>query len=361
MRAPWILAAPALLALASARPAAACATAPPPGMFVEVAEESAIIAFDSQARREHFIRRASFRKAGKDFGFLVPTPAIPELAAVPDAVFDALEQATKPQVIVKTGVGGVEPSALCGLMFFLRSAPSVAVSAAPARVLAEQRVAGYDAVVLEADEPLALATWLKEHGYAARPDLSDWLAPYVAARWKITAFKIAGDAPEVGTQAVRMSFATERPFFPYREPADQRGDRAAGEQQRLLRVFFLGDSRVEGTIGAARAPWPGKALWSNSLSAAHLERLVGLEGALPSPVPASAWLTMFEDSASPRPGTDDLFFTSSAGAGALTPDPVIVDHREKIPIPVDVLAGLGVVGWVFWRRRKKIAGAPKSA
>lgn len=361
MRSPWILAALASLALASARPAAACATAPPPGMFVEVAEESAIIAYDSKAAREHFIRRASFRKAGKDFGFLVPTPSIPELAAVPDAVFDELEQATKPKVIVKTGVSGVEPSALCGMMYFLRSAPA-SIAVAPARVLAEQRVAGYDAVVLEADEPAALATWLKEHGYAARPDLSAWLAPYVAARWKITAFKIAGEGPEVGTQAVRMSFATERPFFPYREPADQRDSHSAGEQSRLLRVFFLGDSRVEGSIGAARAPWPGKALWSSSLSAAHLDHLAGLEGALPFPVPSSAWLTMFEDSASPRPGTDDLFFTSSASAVPVTPDPVIVDNREKIPIPLDVLAGLGIVGWVVMRRRKKkSAGAPESA
>lgn len=358
MRSPWIFVALAPLLLASARPAAACATAPPPGMFVEVAEESAIIAFDSKARREHFIRRASFRKAGKDFGFLVPTPSLPELAAVPDAVFDALEQATKPQVVVRTGVGGVEPTLLCGFMFLLRSAP-MSSAAAPARVLAEQRVAGYDAVVLEADEPAALAAWLKEHGYAARPDLSDWLAPYVAARWKITAFKIAADGPEVGTQAVRMSFATERPFFPYREPADQRDNRSAGEQ-RLLRVFFLGDSRVEGTIGAARAPWPGKALWSNSLSAARLGNLAGLEGALPFSLPANAWLTMFEDSASPRPGTDDLFFTTSANASALTPEPVIVDNREKLPIPLDVLAGLGIVGWVVIRRRKKSTTAPKS-
>lgn len=351
MRSSWIKAALAALALASARPAAACATAPASGMVVKVVEESAIIAFDGQAHREHFIRRASFHGSGKDFGFLVPTPSIPELAAVPDRVFDELEQATQPKVIVQHGVRGVEPTLLCGFFFFLRSASAPVPAMAPARVLAEQRVAGYDAVVLEADEPAALAGWLKEHGYAARPDLSDWLAPYVAARWKITAFKIAAEGPEVGTQAVRMSFATDRPFFPYREPADQRDTRSGGSPPRSLRIFFVGDSRVEGTIGEARAPWPGRAVWSNPLSAVN--HLPALEGALPFKVPANAWLTSFEDLASPRPGTDDLFFTNLASAGALMPEPVIVDAREKLPISLDVLAGLGLVGWAVARRRNR--------
>ena len=132
----------------------------------------------------------------------------------------------------------------------------------PVRVLDAQRVAGYDAVVLEADSAAALADWLKEHGYDQRPALTEWLAPYVDLRWKITAFKIAPkqEGHAVSTAAVRMSFAAERPFFPYREPVDQRenlpADFTGEEGKRLLRIFYLGDGRADGSIGAQRQPWP---------------------------------------------------------------------------------------------------------
>ena len=70
-----------LLGLAlSAGPILACAVVPPVNQPVAIANESAIIIWDSANKTEHFIRRASFQTMAKDFGFLVPTPAQPELA-----------------------------------------------------------------------------------------------------------------------------------------------------------------------------------------------------------------------------------------------------------------------------------------
>ena len=60
-------------------------------------------------------------------------------------------------------------------LFGARSAPVEAAARAPVRVVAEQRVAGYNAVVLEADSASTLADWLKAHGYAERAELSAWL------------------------------------------------------------------------------------------------------------------------------------------------------------------------------------------
>jgi hypothetical protein len=230
----------------------------------------------------------------------------------------------------------------------LRGSKSAApLEAAAVRVLDEQRVAGYDAVVLEADSAEVLAHWLADHGYAQRPELGTWLAPYVAAKWKLSAFKIAptGEARAVGTGAVKMSFAADRPFFPYREPSDQRENVPASVHvsERLLRVFFVGTERVEGTIGEARAPWPGKAVWSDRLPS-------GLLGGI---APAGAWLTMFEDKATPRPGTEDLFFTAASGQTPVKPPPVVWTQSEKIPIPLDVLFLVGLVGWLLWRRRMR--------
>jgi hypothetical protein len=342
----------ALALVGVARPAVACATAPPPGIRVQIAEESAIIAWDAAAHREHFIRRASFHSAGKDFGFLVPTPSKPELAEVPDAIFSRFEEMTKPEVVQKSEVDGVEPTLLCGFFFLLRGGMKSAVPAgAPVRVLDSQRVAGYDAVVLEADSAGALASWLREHGYAERAELAAWLTPYVAAKWKLTAFKIApGEAHAVETAAVRMSFTTDRPFFPYREPSDQRENLPAGTTtaERLLRVFFIGAERVDGTIGDARAPWPGKAIWSDRFDPT-------MAGELPFALPPGAWLTMFEDKASPRPGTDDLYFAAGRERGPVKPQPVIVTHSQKIPLPLDLIAGVSVVASILVRRARRRA------
>lgn len=341
----------------AARVAAACAPAPPPGVTVTIAEESAIIVWDEASKREHFIRRASFHASGKgafqDFGFLVPTPDKPELAEVADEVFTRLEEATKPEVVHKHELV-VEPTALCLMTFAMRAAKSSAPTGEPVRVLHEQRVAGFDAVVLEADDPKALADWLSKHGYESRPTLTAWLAPYVAMRWKMTAFKIATNkgAPDVSSTAVRMTFATERPFYPYREPTDQR-ERRPDEAQapRLLRLFFIGPARVEGRIDDPKAAWLGATTWSDRLDNA------ALGGPLPFSVPPNAWLTAFDDKAAPRPGTADLFFSPAPDPKPQKPTPITHVHQESIPLPLDLIGGGALVVALFIRHRKRARSA----
>lgn len=346
-----------LAALTAPRPAAACATAPPPNTTAQIAEESAIILWDDKSKTEHFIRRAAFQATAPDFGFLVPTPTKPELAEVGDEAFSALEEAIDPGYVTEPHYT-LEPTALCAMTFLMRSkAVTASAPASAVRILDAQRVGGYNAVVLEADNAEALATWLTAHNYATRPSLSAWLEPYIAAHWKITAFKIAKDehASAVSTSAVRMSFTAEQPFFPYREPADQREAQPANaplpQGDRLLRVFFIGPERVAGSIGAAKAPWPGTTYYSNPI--AKITRPLPL----PVPAPEGAWLTVFEDRASPRPGTDDLFFARAADTSPLLPKPRVVAVEEPIPLPLDVIALFSFVIWrlVRWARKRSQA------
>lgn len=343
--------------------ARACATAPPQGASVSVAEESAIIVWDEAKKTEHFIRRASFRSETNAFGFLVPTPTKPELAEANDDVFRQLDGVIRPETIFED-VWRLEPTLLVLFPIFMMtrsaSAPAVAVAVPPVRVLEEKRVGGYDAAVLEADDAAALAEWLKSHGYAKRPALEEWLAPYVAKKWKLTAFKVAdgdarasdgGAAPErarepvtLGTGAVRMSFQTERPFFPYREPRDQReGVPASVATGRSLRVFYFGPARVTPVIGDGSTAFPGKTPWSAPFQPGH--------AALPVAVEPGGWLTVIEDNASPRPGVDELWLDRSKDPAVVKPPPVIVPSPRRIPVPLDVLAIVAVAGVVIVRRR----------
>jgi hypothetical protein len=225
---------------------------------------------------------------------------------------------------------------------------SLAGVAIPAvRILLEQRVAGYDAVVLEADDPLALSAWLRERGYDSRPALVDWLAPYVEARWKITAFKLAvpgsgASGPGDGARyAVRMSFATDRPLFPFRTPADQS---AQGPGNNLLRIFFIGRSRVQGRLGDE--PWRPRIPYSRPHD--DVETLLG--DAVPEgTAPAKGWVTTFEDAAWPRRAGGDLYFTDDHGP-EIVPPPVTIPREVVVPIELLVIvAGIGL--WLWSRRQ----------
>src|SRR5262249_26695477 len=139
------------------------------------------------------------------------------------------------------------------------------------QVLEEKRVAGFNAAVLEASSAEALTGWLKEHDYAYSPEIQAWAKPYVEAGWKITAFKVAKDKDarekkSVSAAALRMSFKTERPLFPYREPDPSKDAAVLGAKHRLLRIYFIADARYSGEL-TKEAPWTGKVAWSNKLAA----------------------------------------------------------------------------------------------
>ena len=347
------------LSLGPPPPAAACAPAPREGATVAIADESAIIVWDEAKQIEHFVRRASFRSSEKDFGFLVPTPTKPDLTEVSDDAFTTFAYALRPDRVERHS-RTIELTALFVMFFSARKSASMdatAVAPPPVRVLEEKRVAGYDAVVLEADDAGALEQWLKEHGYARRPALAEWLQPYVQKRWKLTAFKVAdttsdavpapGGPPQVlGTRAVRMSFATERPFFPYREPRDQRESLPPSlSAERSLRVYFVGPKRVTATIGDGSTAFPGTMPWAVPFAP------IGVT--LPVPPPSDAWLTVFQDDASPRPGVDELWFDAAKDQSIVKPPPMTVDVKDAIPIPVDLLIVLGIVGVSIRRAVKR--------
>jgi hypothetical protein len=307
-------------ALCAAAASLACALVPGEGRFVHIDTEEALIIWDEAAQRQHFIRRALVETDAKDFGFLVPTPGKPELAEVDGRAFEELAEITT---------------------LAARTAP-VAIT-----VLEQKIVAGYDAAVLEAADAGALDGWLKAHGYPSSPELMEWLKPYIAHKWKITAFKVAAGTSKVATGAVRMSFQTPRPFFPYREPV------AAGKaRERLLRVYFLADARFRGVIGDYE-PWPGVVVWSNTIDQAALAQLLKEARLPPLAGGGGRRLTEFEDRSSPRPVGGELFFERAADQSTLARSPGYrYAGTSGTIIAFLAFAILAIIGgiWFFMRR-----------
>lgn len=326
-----------------------CAPAPPDGSFVYIQEESAVIVWDSANKMQHFVRRASFRSNAPDFGFLVPTPSKPDLAEVSNDAFQILETVMRPRIIEEDD-RGIRLTSLIGEFFLLRRRYETA-GAPPqsVRVLEFKNVAGYDAAILEADDAESLNGWLKDHGYPSSAALQKWFEPYVAMKWKITAFKVAGDRDSgtPATSTVRMSFAADRPFFPYREPESGNEETPA----RTLQVLMLSDARMQGSLGDG-SPWAGRLRWADRISGTDESKLLQVLGLQKAGLPSGLWLSAFEDPSSPRPGHDDLFFQRSADQSAQVPPPYVIHHDARIPIPLDLLAVIAAVVVFIIRRRR---------
>jgi hypothetical protein len=316
------------------------------GEEVYVASEEAIILWDEAKKKQHFIRRANFVASGKDFGFLVPTPSKPELGEVSDQVFQRLTNHLQP----KTEPGGFEFTGGCASLDFFRGAEkSASYEMEPVRVLHTQKVAGFDAVVLSAEDPSALSAWLKERNYAQGPGLSQWLSEYVKNRWVITAFKVSrqpdsGPTTPIGTAAVRMSFDADRPFYPYREPA---GAPSAGRPpERLLRVFFLSDVRYDATLGDTGA----------FAGTTKLADVVEVPAELQAMVTGERFLTVFDDQSSPRVGTAEVFFHQAKNTTPLRIPPLL--RPRKIYIPLEPVVLVAVAGFVIYRRVARRKATP---
>ena len=164
-------------------------------------------------------------------------------------------------------------------------------------VLEEKQVAGFTASVLETKSASALTNWLRENGYAYSPEIEAWAKPYVEGGWKITALKVTKNAEkkaakDVTATALRMSFKTDRPLFPYREPESANSAAKLGIEHRLLRIYFLAEARYQGEL-TKESRWTGKVAWAGRLSAENrlktLEQLglpatTGPIGLVPDPI-----------------------------------------------------------------------------
>ena len=258
------------------------------GGTTKIAGEEVVIAWDAARHREHFVRRLSFRDASPDFGFLVPTPGRPELGEVDGRLFDRLFDVYHRQ---PEGDGSR-----------LRGIGHAAAGAPPVQVIETQRVAGLDATVLLATDSAALTAWLGEHHYPASPSLARYLAPYVQQHYYVTAFRYAPGVADArfGTRAVRMSFDTDRAYFPYAEPDD-----ATVVPDRVFRLSVIARERMEGSVGRDR--W--RAVTRYAARAPGLAML--RQYFPPGPVDGFQWITTFEERGAAR-GRDDLFFTRTA-------------------------------------------------
>jgi len=363
-------------------PAGACAALPEEGR-VSVVEEAAVIVWDAKNKTEHFIRRATFDAKGKSIGFIVPSPSVPQLAAADANVFSQLEDTIRPRVehqnyttypVQSLLFHNTPDSAEVDTNRATKSAAAPKGRSGPKAVsvdvIRKQRVGGYEATTLKANDAGALNRWLRRNGYQSSAAFEKWLGVYVDKGWVVTAFKVPkgnSDTSQFTSQLVRMSFKSPRPFYPYREPQEGSSN-AAPKRPRSLRVYFMAPSRVAPAPGtfATLAYWPGETKWADNAnkslfnSASQRSQVAGQLKISPATLQQTPWLTVFEDNASPRPGTEDVYFQNAANIPFIPP-PTIVRNTVQRPVYLEPLLLLlfGTVAvpvFVLRKRNRRASG-----
>ena len=319
--------------------AAACCAVARDARAVVNADQTVIMVWDAAQKTQHFIRQASFKSDAEDVGFLVPTPSRPQLEEAGDAAFATLQRITAPRSEGK------------GLSVPLGCSAAAPTYRSSVRVIEEKRVAGFDATVLTAANGADLAAWLRDHGYSYSPQVAEWAHPYVAGGWMMVALKVAKPKdgrshPELHAAALRLSFKTDRPLFPYREPESAIAAKKLGASDRLLRIYFISDGRYRGTVGKD-GEWSGHVRWSGDITSHRAGLLRDLK--LPASAgPAHWWLTEFEDDWPYARATGDVYFTRD------TSQSLVQRPAVSAPFQCDVAltAFLAVAALRPFRRRR---------
>lgn len=148
-----------------------------------------------------------------------------------------------------------------------------------------------------------------------------------------------------------MSFKTDKPFYPYREP---KTETLAERRARTLWVWFVGNQRMSATIGDGSATkWQAKMDWSNLLTAEQRQQIATNYKLPVEQIPVR--LTEFIDQAAPRPATDELYFAATTDQSVVIPPPIIDEDRWQFPLPLDLILLLLLIPATvfFWRKRNR--------
>lgn len=192
--------------LHTSAPARACGVAVPPGSVVRVLSERAVIVWDAERKVEHFVLEPTFEGDARSFGFLVPTPTVPSVAKIDDELLDRVSALMPIASAAGSSGGGAAPGEAKGGV----------------QVLQRVTIDGFEMVTLRSAGADELGAWLGKNGYVDRPELRRWTRRYLAKAWLVNALKYAGgaegDPRAIETPALRLSFAIDRPFYPYTEP-----------------------------------------------------------------------------------------------------------------------------------------------
>ncbi|MFO0564350.1 MAG: DUF2330 domain-containing protein [Polyangiaceae bacterium] len=268
--------------------------------------ERTLIVWDSATRMEHFVRELRFAHAAGKFGFVIPTPSRPSVHAVEKSPFDSLERDYDSKLLRRFALFGSGTGLGAGAGF---GRGKGAVKPPPVQVVEQKRVGDFQAFVLAATDPKALGDWLEKHQFQVTEAGQRWIDGYVKLGFHFVALRFDGTEAaeqELTSRTLRISFETELPFYPYREPDD-----APAQKQRELALWVISDAWLVPYAGLTRAgEWKLRRPFSEGARSVPfvgaLEEALGSE--LSGLLPRTRQVQTFGDYKESRKGWEDALF-----------------------------------------------------
>ncbi len=254
----------------------------PSAIVPETPDQRALVVWDADASTETMVIETSVRAAGDAFGWIVPVPAEPEVAAVSPGIFRTLEAVFLPRLsqgpplnhpaIVITGVlatvlllaavfarsrrgwiRGVVYAGLCIFFLLLALLPTLGSprglsGGSSVVVLSRASLGGQDVAVLRARSAGDLEAWLTEQGFDCPAEATSIFDAYIAEGWVFVASRVerssegaASEADQTqvqNTRPIAMRFKTDAPVYPMRLTA-------VGSRGLDLELFCFGPSTAQ--------------------------------------------------------------------------------------------------------------------
>lgn len=310
-------------------------SARPCGAFVALREkavpslsvEQTLIVYDAAQELEHFVRQIAIRDPSPGFGFVVPVPEKPTVSKVKDSPFERLAKAyplSPPGRGLRAGAsGGGMPTR----------------SGAAVQVLSQERVGSFTAFVLSASDPHALQQWFTDNRLVVPSEAQSWLDHYVKHGFFFVALRYEKDQKDSGhsatrAEAIRISFKTPLPFYPYREPQHER----TPDVPRDLAVWLVSDEQGYTPVSlfesGSQKRWQRPLLEHATTQEARAALAEVLGSELKALLPASAQLQVqvFEDQKRGRAGFGDVVMVPKR---AKTLSPAQLERSRKLMAALD--------------------------
>jgi hypothetical protein len=252
-----------------------------------------LITWDGQT--EEIVMELAVTGEASEAAWIVPVPSPAETELADAAIFDALQDYTKPelkpqyQLFPDLALGGSTADEGVG-------------AAPPVTVLSRQRLGDYDVASLAATDAAELTAWLEENGFSFPEGMDAVLQPYVDMGWYYVAIRIAPEAAAAGLSGrldpMSMTFAADEIVYPMR-PASM------SPSNLLLVLYVLADHRVDMTT-LMPALQPDFAGWLTPEE-------VSADSPLAPYAERQQFLTKYDETIwSPATISDDIYFAFSA-------------------------------------------------
>lgn len=221
----WVAAVSAVGVLLHAVPAEACGCFAPPSVTEPVVQagERILFAVDNGKVIAHI--QIQYSGQAKDFGWLVPLPAVPVVKVGTNELFSALSSVTSPSYTVQQTFSGAGCRSQPSLSLGCGAASPSAISTGgetidrvepfkPSPVVVRDVVGAFEYVVLKADDRTEMFKWLSDNRFYVPTGTQDAVGPYVRPGAFFLALKLKASASVGDITPIVLEYPAELPMIP---------------------------------------------------------------------------------------------------------------------------------------------------